>query len=31
MIRSDEYPNLWTDISYTVFADDEHVYLLLRK
>ena len=28
MIRSGEYPNLWTDISYTVFADDEHVYLL---
>jgi len=28
MIRSGEYPNLWTDISYTLFADDEYVYLL---
>jgi uncharacterized protein len=28
MIRSGEYPNLWTDIAYTVFADDEYVYLL---
>jgi predicted TIM-barrel fold metal-dependent hydrolase len=28
MIRSGEYPNLWTDISYTLFADDENVYLL---
>ena len=28
MIRSGDYPNLWTDISYTVFADDEYVYLL---
>jgi predicted TIM-barrel fold metal-dependent hydrolase len=22
------YPNLWTDISYTVFADDEYAYML---
>ena len=28
MIRSGEYPNLWTDIAYTLFADDEYVYLL---
>jgi predicted TIM-barrel fold metal-dependent hydrolase len=28
MIRSGRYPNLWTDISYTIFADDEYVYLL---
>jgi predicted TIM-barrel fold metal-dependent hydrolase len=28
MIRSGDYPNLWTDIAYTVFADDEFVYLL---
>jgi uncharacterized protein len=28
MLRSGDYPNLWTDISYTVFADDEYVYLL---
>jgi predicted TIM-barrel fold metal-dependent hydrolase len=28
MIRSGNYPNLWTDISYTVFGDDEYVYLL---
>ena len=28
MIRSDEYPNLYTDISYTVFADDEYVHVL---
>jgi len=28
MIRSGEYPSLWTDISYTVFANDDHVYLL---
>lgn len=28
LIRSGEYPNLWTDISYTVFADDEYLYLL---
>jgi predicted TIM-barrel fold metal-dependent hydrolase len=28
MIRSGDYPNLWTDISYTLFADDENVYLL---
>jgi hypothetical protein len=26
MIR--EYDNLWTDISYTLFADDDFVYLL---
>jgi len=23
-----QIPNLWTDIAYTVFADDEYVYLL---
>jgi predicted TIM-barrel fold metal-dependent hydrolase len=28
MIRSGDHPNLWTDISYTIFADDEYVYLL---
>jgi predicted TIM-barrel fold metal-dependent hydrolase len=28
MLRSRRYPNLWTDISYTLYADDEHVYLL---
>jgi uncharacterized protein len=28
LIRSGDYPNLWTDISYTLFADDEYVYLL---
>jgi len=28
MIRSGNFPNLWTDISYTLFANDEHVYLL---
>ena len=28
MIRSGDYPNLWTDIAYTAFADDEHIYLL---
>jgi predicted TIM-barrel fold metal-dependent hydrolase len=28
MLRSGEYPNLWTDISYTLYANDEHVYLL---
>jgi uncharacterized protein len=28
MIRSGDYPNLWTDISYTLFADDEYVYQL---
>jgi uncharacterized protein len=28
MIRSEEYPNLWTDIAYTLFANDEYVYLL---
>jgi predicted TIM-barrel fold metal-dependent hydrolase len=28
MIRSGNYPNLWTDISYTLFAEDEYVYLL---
>lgn len=28
MIRSGEYPNLWTDVAYTLFADDEYVYLL---
>lgn len=28
LIRSGEYPNLWTDIAYTLFADDEYVYLL---
>ena len=28
MLRSELYPNLWTDISYTLFANDENVYLL---
>jgi predicted TIM-barrel fold metal-dependent hydrolase len=28
LIRSGNYPNLWTDIAYTLFADDEYVYLL---
>jgi predicted TIM-barrel fold metal-dependent hydrolase len=28
MIRSGQYPGLWTDISYTLYASDEHVYLL---
>jgi predicted TIM-barrel fold metal-dependent hydrolase len=28
LIRSGHYPNLWTDISFTVFADEEYVYLL---
>jgi uncharacterized protein len=28
MIRSGNYSGLWTDISYTLYADDEHVYLL---
>jgi predicted TIM-barrel fold metal-dependent hydrolase len=28
LIRSRDYPNLWTDIAYTAFADDEFVYLL---
>ena len=28
MIRSGNYPNLWTDIAYTLFADDEYAYLL---
>lgn len=28
MIRSENYPNLWTDISYTLFADDDYIYLL---
>lgn len=28
MLRSGKYPNLWTDISYTLYANDEHVYLL---
>jgi uncharacterized protein len=28
MLRSPKYPNLWTDISYTLYANDEHVYLL---
>ena len=28
MIRSGRYPNLWTDIAYTLFADDEYAYLL---
>lgn len=28
MIRSGKHPNLWTDISYTAFADDEYIYLL---
>ena len=28
MIRGGAYPNLWTDIAYTLFADDDYVYLL---
>jgi predicted TIM-barrel fold metal-dependent hydrolase len=28
LIRSGDYPNLRTDISYTLFADDEYVYVL---
>ena len=28
LIRSGKYPNLYTDISYTVFADDEYVHIL---
>ena len=28
MIRSGDYPNLWTDIAYTLFTDDEYAYLL---
>ena len=28
MLRYGEYPNLYTDISFTVFADDEYVHLL---
>lgn len=28
LLRSKKYPGLYTDISYTVFADDEYVYLL---
>jgi predicted TIM-barrel fold metal-dependent hydrolase len=28
MIRCGRYPNLWTDIAYTLFADDEYAYLL---
>jgi predicted TIM-barrel fold metal-dependent hydrolase len=28
MLHSGRYPNLWTDISYTLFASDENVYLL---
>jgi predicted TIM-barrel fold metal-dependent hydrolase len=28
MLREGKYPNLWTDISYTLYANDEHVYLL---
>jgi predicted TIM-barrel fold metal-dependent hydrolase len=28
MIRSGRYANLWTDIAYTLFADDEYAYLL---
>jgi predicted TIM-barrel fold metal-dependent hydrolase len=28
LIRDGKHPNLWTDISYTVFAEDEYVYLL---
>jgi predicted TIM-barrel fold metal-dependent hydrolase len=28
LIRDGKHPNLWTDISYTLFADDEYVYLL---
>jgi predicted TIM-barrel fold metal-dependent hydrolase len=28
MIRCGRFPNLWTDIAYTLFADDEYAYLL---
>jgi hypothetical protein len=28
MLRSGAYENLYTDISYTVFANEEYVYLL---
>jgi uncharacterized protein len=28
MLRSGAYPNLWTDVSYTLYANDEHTYLL---
>jgi predicted TIM-barrel fold metal-dependent hydrolase len=28
MLRSGDFPNLYTDIAYTLFADDEYVYLL---
>jgi uncharacterized protein len=28
MIRSGDYPNLYTDVSYTVFVDDEFVHML---
>lgn len=28
LLRSGAHPGLWTDVSYTVFADDEFVYLL---
>jgi uncharacterized protein len=28
MLRSGEYPGLWTDIAYTLFAHDDYVYLL---
>jgi predicted TIM-barrel fold metal-dependent hydrolase len=28
MLRSERYPGLWTDIAYTLFADDDYVYLL---
>jgi uncharacterized protein len=28
LLRSGEYPGLWTDVSYTLYANDEHVYLL---
>jgi predicted TIM-barrel fold metal-dependent hydrolase len=28
LIRSEKYPNLYTDVAYTVFANDEYVHLL---
>jgi uncharacterized protein len=28
MIRSERFPNLWTDISFTIYVDEEYVYLL---
>lgn len=28
LIRDGKHPSLWTDISYTLFPDDEYVYLL---